>query len=717
MPYSKIPKMNEVITLTKQLPFRPQQIEATIRLFDAGNTIPFIARYRKEATGGLTDEEIQTLYLSLQKVRKIIERREAIKRSIEEQGHLTPKLAEALDSAESMAELEDLYAPYKPKRQTRGLVARENGLMPLAILILKQEKTTESLDALATSYLNEKVTTVDEAWQGARDIVAEIISENASLRQTFRRKLLKNGLLISKKVASAKDEKGMYELYYNFSHSISTLRPHQVLAINRGEKEGLLRVKLELTDHDYLLCTRVAIRPDHNSPLHNQLQMAGDDALKRLIIPSVDRDIRNTLTETAEAHATTLFAKNLQDLLLQPPIVGRTILAIDPGYRTGCKVCVIDETGRLLENTTIYPHEPRNHWDDALKRLVLLITRHHVTLIAIGNGTASRETEKLVAELTCTLPDLSYLMVNEAGASVYSASEVARQEFPDLDVLERGSVSIGRRVQDPLSELVKIDPRSIGVGLYQHDIDQKNLAETLDGVVELVVNRIGVDLNTASASLLTHIAGIGPKLSEKIIAYRNEHGTFGNRSQLQKVNGLGPKAYEQCAGFLRVYQSSNDLDMTSIHPESYATARKVMEMAEINLKMSEAEKEAGLAKLPPLQELATQLNVGLPTLTDILEQLKRPGRDPRIDITPPLLRKDILSMNDLNTGLVLFGTVRNIVDFGAFIDIGVKRDGLLHRATLPREIELAVGQVLQVAIKEVDTKRGRISLDWVEQKL
>ena len=561
------------------------------------------------------------------------------------------------------------------------------------------------------------MTTVADAWQGARDIVAEIIGDNASLRQGFRRKFLKNGMLVSKKIKSASDEKAMYELYYNFSHPIETLRPHQILAINRGEKEGVLRITLELTEHDRLLCARLAIRPNPDSPFHDHLQMAGEDALKRLVIPAVERDVRNSLTETADIHAIELFAKNLQDLLLQPPVRGHTILAIDPGYRSGCKVAVIDPTGKLLENMAIYPHEPRKQWDDALKRMILLITRHHISLVAIGNGTASRETEKLVAELTRTLPNLNYLIVNEAGASVYSSSEVARKEFPDLDVLVRGAVSIGRRVQDPLAELVKIDPRSIGVGLYQHDIDQKNLAESLDSVVELVVNRIGVDLNTASASLLTHIAGIGPKLSEKIIAHRDENGAFGNRSQLQKVNGLGPKAYEQCAGFLRVYQSSNDLDATAIHPESYPIARKVLELANINMNMSDAEREAGLATLPPLAKLATQLKTGVPTLSDIIEQLKRPGRDPRIDITPPLLRKDVLSLGDLNTGLVLFGTVRNIVDFGAFIDIGVKRDGLLHRTTMPREVELAVGQVIQVAIKEVDTKRGRISLDWVEQTI
>ncbi|MGB1250934.1 MAG: helix-hairpin-helix domain-containing protein [Candidatus Promineifilaceae bacterium] len=700
--------MSEITQLSTHLNLSAKQVDATVKLLDEGNTVPFIARYRKEATGGLSDEQVSDLATGLKKLRAINDRRETIKKIIGDQGKLSEKLARALNSAETLTELEDLYTPYKKKRQTRGMKARALGLMPLAGQILRQPVTNKMASDFAFDFIKKDTPTAAHVWKGARDIVAEYIGDNARVRQTFRRRGLQAGKLVVTKTKNGEDPKNLYELYYDFSIPVQYVKPHQILAINRGEQEKILRVKLELSDHDKMVAIRNAARPNPRSPLHEQLVQAMEDAMKRLLLPSAERDVRRELTEFAEGHAISVFAKNVRDLLTQPPITGHTILALDPGFRTGCKVTTIDPTGKVLSKSTVFLHQK----DDMLRRLSIEIKRNNVTLIAIGNGTASRETEQIVAELTRTFENVKYLVVNEAGASVYSASPIARQELPDMDVSLRGAVSIGRRVQDPLAELVKIDPKSIGVGLYQHDVNQKQLSDSLANVVELVVNRVGVDLNTASPALLTHVAGIGPKLAEKIVAFRDANGPFDNRSRLNKVPGLGKKAFQQCAGFLRIRNSSNSLDSTAIHPESYAAAKKVLQRANITLEMDEVEKREALKTLPSVSELAEDLGTGQPTLQDILEQIVKPGRDPREDLTPPMLRSDVLSMEDLRTGLVLHGTVRNVVDFGAFVDIGVKRDGLLHRSATPKDVELAVGQTIEVAIKEVDSKRGRISLDW-----
>lgn len=706
--------MNEVKSIAKRLQLPSTRVAATINLFDAGNTAPFIARYRKEATGGLTDEQVQQIEREIKRVRALEERRAAILRAISEQGQLTPTLTQQLEAAESLTELEDLYTPYKPKRHTRASQARDAGLEPLAHIILRQPKEVSPAD-LSAHFLNPKAPTSAHVWTGARDIVAEMISDSPEVRGALRRGAWRSGLLHCQKTENGADEKGVYTLYYNFQHPISSLRPHQVLAINRGERAKVLRVRVEISEHDWLLALRTLCKPHPQSPLRDQLEQAMQDARDRLLGASIEREVRRQLTEMAEAHAIAVFADNLKALLTQPPLAGHTILGIDPGYAAGCKLAVVDATGKVLETGLIYPHAPRRQYDDALRRLLLLIDRHQVSVIAIGNGTAARETEQLAAEVTRTLEHVYYLVVNEAGASVYSASELARTELPDLDVTLRGAVSIARRVLDPLAELVKIDPKSIGVGLYQHDVNQKQLGEALDGVVELVVNRVGVDLNTASPALLTYVAGVGPRLAEKIVAHRDAQGAFTNRQQLLAVAGLGPKAFEQAAGFLRLTNGDNPLDATAIHPESYPIAEALLQRAGVNAAASLETRQAGLDSLQattPPDRLAAELHTGLPTLLDILEQLARPGRDPRLELPAPILRKDVLSLADLKPGLRLPGTVRNLVDFGAFVDIGVKRDGLLHRSRLPAGVTLGVGDVIQVIILEVDNQRGRISLDW-----
>lgn len=704
--------INTAEIIAKKLGIKVAQARATIKLFEDGNTVPFIARYRKEVTGGLTDEQVHNLHIQYKRQVALAERRTTIKAAIAEQGKLSENLEKALDAAKTLTELEDLYAPYKKKRETRGALARKAGLGGLAMQILRQPVTDQTLNEIAEPFLSAKAPTLGHAWQGARDIVAEAISDNARVRQAFRRRMMQYGTITCTKKEDAEDEGGVYQTYYNFDVKVDSLRPHQILAINRGEKEGILSVKVDIPEYDKMLCLRQISRPKPESILHDQLVKATDDGTKRLLMPAVQRDIRRELTEKAEDHAIQVFAKNLDGLLSQPPLGGHRILAIDPGFRTGCKLAVIDETGRVHETGQFYLRRK----DDAIKRMMMSIDRHDVTLVAIGNGTGCREAEKLVSQLNNLMPDdkaVQFLVVNEAGASVYSASEVARQELPELDVTLRGAVSIGRRVQDPLAELVKIDPQSIGVGLYQHDVNQKKLGESLDGVVELVVNRVGVDLNTASPALLTHVAGIGAKTAEKIVAFRDENGAFPNRSRLQKVSGVGKKTYEQCVGFLRVHNSDNAFDTTAIHPESYGVARKVMEKAGISLEDSTAEeRETALANLPKVKELAAEMNVGEMTLTDILDQLARPGRDPREDFDKPILRSDVMSVDDLKKGLVLQGTVRNVVDFGAFIDIGVKRDGLLPRKLLLKRDTLSVGQIVDVEIREIDQKRGRISLKW-----
>ncbi len=707
--------MDFVKELALQLHIRPEQAAATVELLDAGNTIPFIARYRKEATRGLDEEQLRQLSELLEKLRALDERRQAILKSIAEQEKLTPELQQQIEAATTMTALEDLYQPYKPKRRTRASIAREKGLQPLADLILQQDRQGRSLEELVAPYLSEVVPAAEDAWAGARDIVAETVSDHAEVRRQVREKTLQWGTLRCEKVEDAEDPRGVYELYYDFEFRVDKLRPHQALAINRGEAEKVLRVRVITAERDWRGAIEAVFRPDRRSLLAAQLQAAAEDAAERLLLPAIERDVRRELAEKAESHAIGVFAENLRALLGQPPLAGHTVLGIDPGFRTGSKVAVVDPTGKLLAVGTIYPHEPQKQWDAALKTLAQLVERYAVTLVTIGNGTASRETEQLVAELARAYSQLRYLIVNEAGASVYSASPLARAELPDLDVSLRGAVSIARRAQDPLAELVKIDPKSIGVGMYQHDVDQKQLSQSLAGVVESVVNQVGVDVNTASPALLTHVAGIGPKLAEKIVVHREEGGVFKNRRALRNVAGLGPKAFEQAAGFLRIRDGDNPLDASAIHPESYAIAEAVLHKAGLSVETPPAQRKPALDALlarQKMDDLAAELSVGVPTLTDIFEQLVRPGRDPRSDMPAPMLRSDVLKVEDLVVGMRLKGTVRNVVDFGVFIDIGVKQDGLLHRSQVPPGTRLKVGEVIEVEVVKVEVDRGRISLGW-----
>ncbi|MGA2488818.1 MAG: Tex family protein [Anaerolineales bacterium] len=708
--------MNYPETIANQLHVKASQVEATIRLLDEGDTVPFIARYRKEMTGALDDEQVRIVADEIVRLRLIDERRLTILRSIQEQGKLTDELKSAIDAAGTMTALEDLYAPYKPKRRTRAMAAREKGLEGLAEHILNQPFTPRSVEAIVKEfYLNEQVTTVEAALLGARDIVAETISDNAKVRSATREKALKFARVTAEKVADSVDEKRLYESYYAFEGRVDRLQPYQVLALNRGEKEGVLKLRVEIDEHDWRTTIAAEYPEDILSPFSDQLSLAIQDSAERLLLPAIQRDVRRELSEKAGSHAINVFATNLRALLSQPPLAGQTVLGLDPGFRTGTKVAVVDSTGKLLDTGTIYPHEPRNDWIGALTTLEEMLNRHHVTLIAIGNGTASRETEKLVAELTHAAASVKYLIVNEAGASVYSASALARQEFPDLDVTIRGAVSIARRLQDPLAELVKIDPKSIGVGMYQHDVDQAALEHSLDGVVESVVNAVGVDVNTSSPALLTHVAGVGPKLASNIVAYRDLNGAFRSRAELHSVSGLGPKAYEQSAGFLRIRDGANPLDASAIHPESYAVAEAVLGYAGLSASTPLSERKPALEVLlarTPVEKLAVQLDCGLPTLNDILEQLVRPGRDPRSDTPTPILRSDVLKMEDLQVGMTLKGTVRNVVDFGAFVDIGVKQDGLLHKSHIPHGTLLKVGDIIDLEILKVEPDRGRISLGW-----
>jgi len=707
--------MTHAEQISSQLNVKPSQVTAVINLLDDGNTVPFIARYRKEMTGSLDDERIRIIADELVRLRALAERRAVILAAIEEQGKLTNELRDSINATVTMTALEDLYAPYKKKRRTRAMVAREKGLEPLAELIIEQP-INGSPETLAEEFLNDQVADVSEALQGARDIVAERISDSANIRATVREKALKFSKLRVEKIRDAVDEKALYQSYYELEGRVDRLQPHQILAISRGEKEGILRVHVDVQERDWLDAIQAEFEQDILSPFADQLALAIQDSAERLLLPSIERDVRREKGESADNHAIQVFANNLRALLSQPPLAHHIILGIDPGFRTGCKVAVVDSTGKLLDTGTIYPHEPRNDRQGATNTLQDLINQHHVTLITIGNGTASRETEKLVSELTRNAPQTKYLIVNEAGASVYSASALARQEFPDLDVSLRGAVSIARRAQDPLAELVKIDPKSIGVGLYQHDVDQTSLAHALDGAVESVVNRVGVDVNTASPALLTHVAGVGPKLAENIVAYRDANGPFKSRAALRKVTGLGPKAFEQAVGFMRIQNGTNPLDASAIHPESYRIAQALLALAGLSTASPFNERVSALdaltAKTSP-ETLAIELNCGVPTLNDILEQLVRPGRDPRTDAPLPILRSDVLKAEDLITGMQLKGTVRNVVDFGAFVDIGIKQDGLLHRTQIPTGTVLKVGDIIDVEILKIESERGRIGLGWV----
>jgi uncharacterized protein len=707
--------MTHAEQIASQLHVKPSQVTAVINLLDEGNTVPFIARYRKEMTGSLDDEQIRIIADELIRLRALDERRVSILASIEEQGKLTDELRESINTAITITALEDLYAPYKKKRRTRAMVAREKGLEPLADLILNQASGVP--EELAKKFMNDQVTNIEEALQGARDIVAEMISDNANVRAATREKALKSGKIRVEKIKDSVDEKAVYESYYEFEINVNRLQPHQILAITRGEKEGILRVHVDVPGRDWLDAIQAEFEEDIISPFAEQLELAIQDSAERLLLPAIERDVRREKGESADNHAIQVFATNLRALLGQAPLADQVVLGIDPGFRTGCKVAVVDATGKLLDTGTIYPHEPKNDWNGSIRTLEDMINRHHVTLITIGNGTASRETEKLASELTRNAKKTKYLIVNEAGASVYSASPLARQEFPDLDVTIRGAVSIARRAQDPLAELVKIDPKSIGVGMYQHDVDQTALTHALDGVVESVVNSVGVDVNTASSALLTHVAGIGPKLANNIVTHRDANGPFKSRAALRKVAGLGPKAYEQAAGFMRIRNGANPLDESAIHPESYEIAESILARAGLTAASPLSDRIPALESLTSktsLEVLATELNCGVPTLKDILEQLVRPGRDPRSGTPAPILRSDVLKAEDLLTGMQLKGTVRNVVDFGAFVDIGVKQDGLLHRTQMPHGTVLKVGDIIDVEIQKIETERGRIGLGWVK---
>jgi len=703
--------------IAQMLNVAPWQVDKTIALLDEGNTVPFIARYRKEATGTLDEEQIRSIVTELERLRKVDDRRATIIASVQEQEKLTDALHKQLQAAVTLTELDDLYQPYRPKRQTRASAARERGLQPLADLILEQALTQADFTQMAAAYLKDDVPTTDDAWAGARDIVAETVTDHPKVREYTRERALRFSRTSASRIEDADDPKGVFDNYHDFELRVDSVRPHQVLALNRGENQKVLKVAIDVAERDWRESIATFFKPDLRSPLADQLDDAIEDGVQRLLLPAIERDVRRTLTEKAEQHAIQVFADNLRALLNQPPLHDQTVLALDPGYRTGTKVAVMDPSGMLLQTGTIYPHPPQNQLDQSLKSLSALVQKYSVTLITIGNGTASRETEQMVARLIKEQAnkgaDLHYLMVDEAGASVYSASKIAREEFPDLDISLRSAVSIGRRIQDPLAELVKIDPKSIGVGLYQHDVAQKALSETLGTVVESVVNQVGVDANTASPALLTYVAGIGPKLAQRIVEYRNEQGPFTSRVGLKKVTGLGPKAFEQSAGFLRIREGKEPLDSSAIHPESYKVATQLLAEAGLTKKDSldiREEKLNDLLAQHSLADLAQRLDTGEPTLADICEQLVRPGRDPRADLPPPILRNDVLSMDDLQIGMELQGTVRNVVDFGAFVDIGVKQSGLLHRSQYPRGYRPNVGDVITVEILSVEQERGRIGL-------
>jgi len=703
--------------LSAELGLRRDQVQRTVSLFDEGSTVPFVARYRKEITGSLDEEQLRTLLERLTYLRKLAERQDAVIASITEQGKLTPELEEAILSADTLQIVEDLYLPYKPKRRTRATIAIERGLEPLADLIAAQGSIGDSLSALASPFLSDDVPSIEEALQGARDIVAERIADDARVREVVRRLTQQQGVIGVQVADASKDAKGVYRVYYEFQAGARTIRPHQVLAINRAEREDVLRVRISAPDDAVLACLAQLYPPNPRSPLAGQLDLATKDAYKRLIIPAIEREIRRALTERADEHAIGVFATNLRGLLLQPPVKDHNVIGIDPGFRTGCKVAVVDSTGKVLDTATIYPHPPQNQRAESMATLAALAKRYRADLFAIGNGTASRETEDLVAEIIRTHGGAQYVMVNEAGASVYSASPLARAELPELDVSMRGAVSIARRVLDPLAELVKIDPRSIGVGLYQHDVDQKALATKLDEVIETVVNSVGVNVNTASPALLQHVAGLGPKLAERIVEWRDREGCFRSREALRQVKGMGEKTFEQAAGFLRVPDGDNLLDNTGVHPESYPVVERLCNHLGLSLddpRLAERVREQRARLNVPA--LAEQIEVGVPTLEDILSDLARPGRDPRSDLDAPVLRSDVLKIEDLQPGMALRGTVRNVVDFGAFVDIGVKQDGLVHvsemadyRVASPYEV-VSVGDVIDVTVLGIDLDRGRIAL-------
>lgn len=723
--------MDKIInTIAEELNIKPNQVESTVKLIDEGNTIPFIARYRKEVTGGLSDEILRDLGERLTYLRNLEKRKEEIIKSIDEQGKLTDEILQAVAIAKILSEVEDIYRPYKQKKKTRATVAKAKGLEPLAKIIIEQ-KEVKPIEEVAKEYVNidklsdedkknkdKVVATVEDAIQGALDIIAEDISDNAKYRKEIKRICYREGQVVTR--ASKPEEKSNYEMYYEYQEAIKFIPSHRILAINRGEKEEFLKIKLEKPEEKILKYIEKDIIKN-TTQFTEMLKTTIEDSFKRLIEPSVDREIRSDLTEKAEEKAIKVFGKNSKQLLLGAPIKGKTVMGFDPAYRTGCKIAIIDETGKLLDYTTVYPTEPQNDVVGARRELLKLIEKDKVDMIAIGNGTASRESEMFVADMIKdTKRDVHYVIVSEAGASVYSASKLATEEYPDINVSIRGAISIARRLQDPLAELVKIDPKAIGVGQYQHDVNQKKLAESLTGVVEDSVNKVGVDVNTATPSLLSYVSGINNTIAKNIVKYRDENGKLKNRKQLLKVPKLGKVAFEQCAGFLRILDGDNPLEITAVHPESYEVAEKLLNEIGFDKKdLKDKEKLEAIQnklKTVDIAKTSTDLNVGEMTLTDIIGELSKPGRDPREDMPKPILRSDVLKLEDLKEGMVLTGTVRNVIDFGAFVDIGVKHDGLIHISEMsekfiknPSDI-VSVGDVVKVKVIKIDKERQKVGL-------
>lgn len=713
--------MDIIRILQEELGIKRQQAETTIKLIDEGNTIPFIARYRKEMTGSLNDETLRNLYERLVYLRSLQERKETVAKSIEEQGKMTPQLAKSLEEARTLVAVEDIYRPYKQKKRTRAMAAREKGLEPLAKMILAQQMKVPAEEE-AKKYIDEEkgVSSADDAVKGAKDILAEMISDNAKYRSDIRKSTWDHGNIVS--AAKKPAESSVFEMYYDFKEPVCRIAGYRILAINRGEKEGILQVKIEPDQKriaGYLTRHVIKKRNEHTTKI---LLEAIEDSYKRLIAPSIERDIRSELTEKAETEAIKLFGKNLEQLLMQPPIAGQVVLGWDPAFRTGCKLAVVDATGKVLDTVVIYPTAPQNKVEEAKKTVRRLIKKHGITLISIGNGTASRESEQIVVEMLKEISEpVQYVITNEAGASVYSASKLAAEEFPNFDVGQRSAASIARRVQDPLAELVKIEPKAIGVGQYQHDMNQKQLSKALEGVVEATVNKVGVDLNTASASLLEYVSGISKTVAKNIVSYREENGKFQNRKELLKVAKLGPKAFEQCAGFLRVTGGDQPLDATGVHPETYGETKQLLERLGYSLEALTREGVRGISrKITDYRQLSKELGIGEITLRDIVKELEKPGRDPREDLPKPILRTDVLEMKDLKPGMKLKGTVRNVIDFGAFVDIGVHQDGLVHISQMsdkyikhPLEV-VSVGDIVDVTVVSVDEAKKRIQLTMKE---
>ncbi|MCF8261720.1 MAG: RNA-binding transcriptional accessory protein [Melioribacteraceae bacterium] len=722
--------MNIISTISQELQIKDFQVNAVISLFDEGATIPFIARYRKEHTGGLDEEVLREIEERKNYLDVLIARKATILKSIEEQGKLTPELKQKIEATLMLNELEDLYLPYKPKRKTRGTVAKAKGLEPLALFLLENPNFDGNFDEKLAEFINEElgVASIEEALQGAKDIIAEMISETAEVRQVVREELMEKSLVVSSKAKTKPEDipagkKDVYDVYHEFQIDIKHIKPYQILALNRGEKERFLKVTLGFEKEDITYLIHKEYFKSNESVFNDIFEELVADSFDRLIYPSIEREVRSALAELAEEHAIEVFASNLRQLLLQPPVSGKMILGIDPGFVSGSKVAVIDPTGKYVAGTTVYPHPPQKRIEEAKKIISDFVTKHKVDLIAIGNGTASRETEQMVAELIKENNlDCHYLIVSEAGASVYSASKIAKEEFPDLEASQRGNISIARRVLDPLAELVKIDAKSIGVGLYQHDVNQRVLQKNLDAVVESCVNYVGVDVNTASASLLTYVSGLNKSLANRIVKVRDEKGKFVSRHDFLDVPGMGEKLFEQAAGFLKIAQAENPLDNTFIHPESYSATEKLFKLcgADINdFRNSYARIKLYISQ-NNLGKVAEQIGVGIPTLEDIIENIQKPGRDPRDEMQKPILRSDILSIDDLSEGMKLKGTVRNVVDFGAFVDIGLKSDGLVHVSQManrfvknPLDI-VKVGDIIDVTIMTIDKAKGRIGLSMKE---